>query len=81
MGPAPPLYPAARSRPPSSRPGRAGKVLLSTIAENEGMMHELFGARPVPFLPSIPHLVYQYRFYANYEPTRLAEANPEIPEE
>jgi hypothetical protein len=33
--------------------------ICSTIAENADMMKELLGVVPVPFQPSIPHLIYQ----------------------
>jgi|SaaInlStandDraft_7_1057024.scaffolds.fasta_scaffold293131_1 EEF1A lysine methyltransferase 1 len=57
-----------------------GKMLCSTIMENKAMMDELLQVHPVAFLPSIPNLVYQYNFYANYESEGLTEKNPEIPE-
>ncbi len=56
------------------------KIIASTIVENEALMKELFGAKPVTFQPSIPHLVYQYNFYCNFEPQILNSKNPEIPE-
>eukprot|EP00241_Pyramimonas_parkeae_P011911 CAMPEP_0114226012 /NCGR_PEP_ID=MMETSP0058-20121206/1000_1 /TAXON_ID=36894 /ORGANISM="Pyramimonas parkeae, CCMP726" /LENGTH=188 /DNA_ID=CAMNT_0001336699 /DNA_START=43 /DNA_END=609 /DNA_ORIENTATION=+ len=55
-----------------------GKVLASTIQENAPMMKELLGVDPTVFFPSIPHLVYQYCFYANYPAEFLASKNPEI---
>ncbi|GLD94332.1 hypothetical protein PINS_up002943 [Pythium insidiosum] len=58
----------------------SGKILLSTIAENESMMLDLLGCRLLPFKPSIPHLVYQYALFANYESSRLVESNPELEE-
>jgi len=57
-----------------------GKVILSTISENAEMMKELLDVSPLPFQPSIPHLVYQYDMYANFEVAVLGEKNPEIPE-
>ena len=33
------------------------------------------------FKPSIPHLVYQYNFFANYEDEELDKKNPEIIEQ
>eukprot|EP00906_Rhabdomonas_costata_P025408 RCo036328 len=60
---------------------QGGKVLCSTIAENAPMMQRLLGLQPIPFKPSIPHLVYQYLFYTNYSPSVLCTANPEIPED
>ena len=44
-------------------------------------MGELLGVRPQRFLPSIPHLVYQYALYTNYDSERLAQRNPEIPDD
>ena len=41
--------------------------LISTIDENESMIKELTGSDKAVFRPSIPKLVYQYSFYANYE--------------
>lgn len=40
--------------------------LISTIDENEAMIKELTGSDRATFRPSIPNLVYQYSFYANY---------------
>lgn len=55
-----------------------GRILCTTIAENEKMMAELFGARPQAFRPSIPNLVYQYSCYANYDAKHLQVKNPEV---
>ena len=57
-----------------------GMWFLSTIDENEEIINELTGATRAQFRPSIPNLVYQYSFYANYEHPGLLEKNPEIPE-
>ena len=57
-----------------------GKILLSTIDENAEMMKELLGVDKQIFRPSIPNLVYQYSFYANYESETLSQKNPEIPD-
>lgn len=57
-----------------------GKILLSTIDENEGFIKELLGAERRTYRPSIPNLVYQYSFYSNYESEGLLSKNPEIPE-
>lgn len=59
----------------------AGRLLVSTIAENAAMMHELLGVRPQRFRPSIPNLVYQYNLYANYEAEGLKRSNPEVPDD
>jgi hypothetical protein len=64
------------------RPG--GKVMCTTVAENEGLLDSLFGGvKPVRFMPSIPNLPYQYRLFLNYEPRSqgLHQWNDEIPRE
>lgn len=53
-----------------------GAVLTCISASAVG-----FASLTQPFKPSIPHLVYQYDFYANYETTALAAKNPEIPDD
>lgn len=57
-----------------------GMYLISTIDENKAMIEELTGSKPQIFRPSIPNLVYQYSFYANYENPAMNEKNPEIPD-
>ena len=59
------------------KPG--GKVILTTIAENEPLLKELFGASSTKFQPSIPNLVYQYNLYTNYESPVFSKLNPERP--
>lgn len=44
------------------------------------MMAELLDVRPRAFQPSIPHLVYQYNLYTNYESEALAQVNAEVPQ-
>ena len=65
--------------------GRGGKVMCTTVAENETLLNTLFGGgiRSVKFMPSIPHLPYQYRLFVNFEPTSssLNDWNDEIPRE
>ena len=56
-----------------------GKLLCTTIAENAPMLEELLGVKPNKFLPSIPHLVYQYNLYTDYKSERLDQPNKEIP--
>ena len=58
--------------------GGGGRVLCTTIAENDALMLELLGARPQRFRPLIPNLVYQYSCYANYESAPLSCLNPEV---
>ncbi|CEG41902.1 n6-adeninemlase domain containing protein [Plasmopara halstedii] len=54
------------------------KVLLTTIEENATVIYNLLGCRLRTFKPSIPHLVYQYAIYTNYESPSLDIVNPEI---
>lgn len=63
-----------------------GKVMCTTIAENEDMLNELLGTEPQPvksvaFRPLVPHLPYLYKVYLNFTPTVLSEKNPEIDED
>lgn len=55
-----------------------GRIILSSIVENAMMLEELLQVRPCLFKPSIPHLVYQYMFYTNYDSRGLSVLNPEI---
>jgi hypothetical protein len=55
-------------------------ILCSTIAENELLMYELMNLKPVAYKPSIPNLVYQYNFYANFNSEHINRKNNEIPE-
>ena len=57
---------------------KGGKILCSTIAENEKMMANLMQVEPQVFQPSIPNLVYQYRMFANYKTSSLNTINSEI---
>ena len=57
------------------------KIILSSISENAAMLEELLQVRPCVFKPSIPHLVYQYNFFTNYESRMLSQKNPEICED
>ncbi|RHY98280.1 hypothetical protein DYB37_008108 [Aphanomyces astaci] len=56
-----------------------GKLLLTTIAENHVFLDRLLSCTLRRYQPSIPHLVYQYGTYANYESVALDQLNPEIP--
>jgi hypothetical protein len=58
------------------KPG--GKIILSTIPENAQMLKEMLDVKPQAFQPSVPHLVYQYNFFTNYESTNFAKLNPEV---
>lgn len=55
-----------------------GKIILSSIAENAAMLKEMLNVKPQTFQPSVPHLVYQYNFFTNYESTNFANLNPEV---
>jgi hypothetical protein len=57
------------------------RVVCTTVAENAALMAELFpGARRTRFQPSIPHLVYQYDLYCNWDAKAFSTPNPEVPE-
>mmetsp|Transcript_8645 Transcript_8645/g.14897 ORF Transcript_8645/g.14897 Transcript_8645/m.14897 type:complete len:193 (-) Transcript_8645:309-887(-) len=61
-----------------------GKVVASTVPENAELLFTLLGAKPCLFKPSIPHLVYQYCLFLNFEPSAdgLGQRNHmEIPED
>ena len=62
-----------------------GKLLISSIAENDQALREVYGRamRSVPYKPSIPSLVYQYNLFVNYDihpASGLAAANPHVRE-
>jgi hypothetical protein len=57
-----------------------GKVLASTVRENAPLLKQLLGLEVQAFLPSVPHLVYQFSFFANYESAQLSVSNPECTE-
>jgi hypothetical protein len=54
------------------------KILTCSIAENKEILKNLLDLNLKKFQPSIPHLVYQYNFFANYEDELLDQLNPEI---
>ena len=77
-----PLLPRLQVQPLHVPPcAPAGKVIASTVAENEAMLAELLGTKACAFKPSIPHLVYQYKIFTNFPPMALGEANPEVPDD
>ena len=55
-----------------------GKVLCSTIDENEALLNSLLKTKRAQFRPLIPNLVYQYSLYTNYDHEDLNKINPEI---
>ncbi|CAK82102.1 unnamed protein product (macronuclear) [Paramecium tetraurelia] len=54
------------------------KILCCSIKENAKMLYELIKVVPQQYKPSIPHLIYQYDFYCNYEHEILKKVNDEI---
>ena len=60
-----------------------GRILFSTVPENAALLKELLGLMgPLRFLPSIPHLVYQFALFASYDDSQLlSAANPELPDQ
>jgi hypothetical protein len=54
------------------------KILTCSIAENKDLLKKLLDLEMKNYQPSIPHLVYQYNFFANYEDDLLNEINKEI---
>eukprot|EP01036_Dinobryon_divergens_P030476 gene30477-39723_t len=57
-----------------------GKVILTTVIENAPLLFDLLEATPTAFMPSIPHLVYQYNLFTNYPSEVFSQKNPEIPD-
>jgi SAM-dependent methyltransferase len=59
------------------KPG--GRVVCTTVAENASLIAELFpGAGRTEFQPSIPHLVYQYDLFCNWESVAFGQLNHDI---
>lgn len=56
----------------------SGKILLTTIRENEKLIQDILNCSVQKFKPSIPNLVYQYSLFTNYPSSQLSQANPEI---
>lgn len=54
------------------------KILVSSIDENAEMLKKLINVDKKTYRPSIPHLVYQYSFFANYADEQLDKINEEI---
>ena len=54
------------------------KFLVTSIAENADNLKKFLGVDMKEIKPSIPHLVYQYNFFANYDDEELNKKNPEI---
>lgn len=61
------------SGPDAAVNGGSGKVLFTSVLENHNMLESV---NDLPlyianFMPSIPHLVYQYYVFVNYPPTSI----------
>ena len=56
----------------------ASKILTCSIAENKEILSQLLNLEMKNYQPSIPHLVYQYNFFANYDDELLDQINTEI---
>lgn len=54
------------------------KILTCSIFENSEMLKNLLNLNIQEYQPSIPHLVYQYNFYSNYEDEQLKLKNSEL---
>ena len=54
------------------------KILTCSIEENEDFLEKLLNLKKRVYQPSIPHLVYQYNFFSNYEEEELSIKNKEI---
>merc|ERR550534_3608162 len=55
-----------------------GRILCTTISENEQLLEELLDVHANVFLPSIPNLVYQYSIFTNYNSALFSVPNPEL---
>ena len=88
-------FPVARSPTRSvlsevQKPG-GGKLILTTVGENEAMLRRVHGAlgdalRKTPFMPAMQDakLPYQYSLFVNYDlgaASHLAAWNDEVPDE
>lgn len=54
------------------------KILTCSIVENEQLLKDLLSLNKQNYQPSIPHLVYQYNFYSNYDDDKLKSYNKEL---
>lgn len=54
------------------------KIICTTVLENESLLNKIFGVKPTTFQPSIPHLVYQYNLFVNFQSRVFSKSNPEI---
>ena len=56
----------------------SGKIICTTIQENEVFLKKLLNVSPAIFQPCIPNLVYQYSLFTNYKSDIFSKINPEI---
>jgi hypothetical protein len=54
------------------------KILTCSLFENSELLSKLLDLKLKKFQPSIPHLVYQYNFYSNYDDESLNLINEEL---
>lgn len=68
---------------PLGEAGEKGIVLAATVAENKGILNEMFGVQPTTFKPVCPNLIYQFYMYTNCPEhcTLLNKPNPEVPDD
>jgi hypothetical protein len=57
----------------------SSKIIACSISENKEMLNRLINLQIKKYQPSIPHLVYQYNFFANFDDEELDQSNKEIP--
>ena len=55
-----------------------GKIILSTIAENNLFLFNLLNVHCCKYRPAIPNLIYQYSLYINYDSIRFNQLNRAI---
>lgn len=53
-------------------------IICTTVEENAELMSNHFKCKRTTFKPSIPHLVYQYATFANFESVTLSKMNSEL---
>ena len=55
-----------------------GYSVCTTVIENASLLEELLGVTPNTYLPSIPHLPYQYAVFTNFKHEALDQRNEEV---
>lgn len=59
-------------------PGDGRLIIGTTVVENAELLREELGIRPHLFLPSIPHLPYQYALFSNCAAPQLDTPNQDV---